>query len=68
MKFRLLSDQFEEKKTWIYYGQMADAEFNFRQCSFLSEFHNLQTFWSPSIHYAQIKFSISITSIQTGFK
>ena len=47
---------------------MADAEFNFRQCSFLSEFHNLQTFWSLSILYEQIKFSISITSIQTGFK
>jgi len=44
MKFRLLSDQFEKRKTWIYYCQMADAEFN---CSFLSEFHNLQTFWVP---------------------
>ena len=55
MKFRLLSDQFEKKKTWIYYGQMADTEFNFRQCSFLSEFHNLQTFWSLSSLCTQIK-------------
>ena len=47
MKFRLLSDQFEKKKTWIYYDQMADAEYNFRQCSFLLEFHNWQTVLSP---------------------
>ena len=69
MKFRLLSDQFKKKKkTWIYYGQMADAEFNFRQCSVLSEFHTLQTFWSLSILYTQLKFSTSITSIYTDFK
>ena len=38
MKSKLFSEQFE-KKTLVYYDQMADAELSFQQCLFLSEFH-----------------------------
>ena len=47
---------------------MADAEYNFRQCSFLSEFHNLQTVLAPKNPLYTDQISISITSIYTGFK
>ena len=47
MKSRLFSDAFEKKRNIIQYGQMADSEFNFQQCSFPSKLHILQIFWVP---------------------
>ena len=36
-----------QKKNMRYYDQMADAEFNFQQGSFLSEFHIFRIFLPP---------------------
>ena len=46
--------------------QMADAEFNFQQCSFLLELHILQIFLLP-IKHSFILSSIKISPIYTGF-
>ena len=47
---------------------MADADFNFQQCSFLSGFFILLFVVSQASFYTQIKFSVKNTSIYQSFK
>ena len=69
MKSRLFSDSFEEKKNISQYDQMADAEFNFQQCSFPSKLHILQIFLVPKHHFIlRLSFFVKNSSIFTGFK
>ena len=46
---------------------MADAELNFRQSSFLSEFQILLVFLLPKSFYTKSKISVKRTSIYTRF-
>ena len=68
MKFRLLSDQFEKKKHEFITTQWQMLSIIFDSVHFSWNFITGRLFCPLSILYTQIKFSISITSIYTGFK